>query len=207
MRRSKRTVPARFGIAILALLAVPLHGGAQSKPPGAVVTSPASRSTVADPALSVGTVRVPDPLERSNALAKIGLQPTRLQLGQAVNYSLTHLDDRDGRISVSCASVFKVSGQWVFVSLGNRVCTTVITLEFATQPGKQYVLDFAFDPSWQGEFSTRGFESDTPLTVAAVDGHLTRLVTGNGATRRVRIDSIGDRNFAFFYVKVIPLSS
>src|SRR5262245_53378051 len=104
------TMLTRVGIAVLALLAVPLHGGAQSKPPGTAVTGPASQSTVADPALSVGSVRVPTPLERSNALAKAGLQPTRLQLGQAVNYSLTHLEDRDGRISVSCASVFKVSG-------------------------------------------------------------------------------------------------
>ena len=205
------TLVSSLGAALLLLLTTPFESGAQNtgKPTTKDLTNPSPVRTSVDPSTRIGTVRLPNPLERSpQAMAKLGLQPTQLQSGVSVNYSAKHIEDRDGYLTASCVSVYKRDGHWIMYSDGGRACPTSFTVYFRTQRGKRYLVDFAFDPARTPvQFMTYGYTSSTPLSVTTVDGHHARVVDGTGGELWVRLESVSTTAFVFFHAKVTPVTS
>jgi hypothetical protein len=190
---------------VLALLTLAPVSLAQSPPK---TGAPSVQGAFVIPGPQSGTVRVPAPLERTSGLAKLGLQPTQLQSGRAVTYSATNIEDRDGRLFASCVSISKSSGTWFLWGNGDRACLTVLSIRFRTERGKQYLVDFAFDPSTGSrQFTTYGATTgSTPQVVATVDGHYARVVTGTGSEAVVQLESVPGNDYALLYVKVTPLT-
>jgi hypothetical protein len=181
-------------------------------------------ATVKAPIPSNATSSVPNPIERTRALTRVGLQPTNLQSGRAVTYSADRLGDNDGLLDASSVNLFRRDGRWLFSNTAEESGQIrireellqgsaeaggpalefargpgLIGVTFATRAGQRYLVDFAIDSS--ATFTvlyTEGRGSQAPL-----EGHVPVVVTGNGTRRRVALYGQG---FTFHYVRVIPIA-
>lgn len=148
--------------------------------------------------------RIPRPLERSsNALAKLGLRPTDLELGRSVAYSVTHLYDRGGSLTAGGVDITKsTDGHWVikaFPKPGLRG-GGVLWLSFKTERGKRYIVDFAID-SPIPRFRSRDTVHDL------IDGHVVVPVSGTGGWQTIHLSpQVKEEWFVLYHVRVTPLT-
>jgi hypothetical protein len=177
-----------------------------------VITDRAVLQGIVDPSTRIRVAKLPTPLERSQALARLDLRPTDLQNGNAVTYSADRLADRNGELTAFWVSIFKQEGRWVIWSDGLATnspgAAGNISVTFASERGKRYVVDFAIDSAPQ-QFVVAA--SNGPrASQGLVDGHLATVVAGTGGRQSVRIIPEGAGGlaalpFTLFYVKVTPL--
>ena len=195
MRNSVRSRTALIAAALVAF-----HTGALAQ----TIRTPAPVRAVDLPSEAVQS-KIPRPLERSsNALAKLGLQPTDLQLGRSETFTVARLHSRSGELTANAVNIAKSSdGHWVIRGYPGG---GAIRISFATERGKRYLVDFAVDtrihtfyasvmPGFSGRRSEHGVE----------DGHVGIIVSGTGARHSITLSPKEAKDwFTLYYVKVTP---